>query len=197
QPHFLFNALNAIASAVYDDPAAADAMIGHLGELLRHALRTSTQPEIALADELGVLRSYLEIVHARFGVRVSFDLDVGPDTEALAVPALLLQPLVENAVRHGSVMEYASTIKIRIARMRDDLHITVENEMPPTETTGRTPGTGLSTTRDRLRLMYGEAHSFEARGIGSRFIVNIRLPMRSVPLLTQMEPAQVHAGADR
>ncbi|MGH7654096.1 MAG: sensor histidine kinase, partial [Gemmatimonadaceae bacterium] len=76
QPHFLFNALNAIASAVYDDPAAADAMIGHLGELLRHALRTSTQPEIALADELGVLQSYLEIVHARFGERVSFDLEV-------------------------------------------------------------------------------------------------------------------------
>src|SRR6185437_16342733 len=98
----LFNALNTIASAVYEDPAAADAMIGHLGELLRHALRTSNHPEIPLSDELEVLRSYLAIVEARFGDRVACELHVEPGTESLSVPALLLQPLVENAVRHGS-----------------------------------------------------------------------------------------------
>jgi two-component system LytT family sensor kinase len=197
QPHFLFNALNTIASAVYDDPDAADAMIGHLGELLRHALRTSNQPEIPLSVELEVLQSYLAIVKARFGERVLFELDIESQVETLAVPALLLQPLVENAVRHGSGAEYASAVQIRIARVQDELQISIENELPDGPVDEVVPGTGLATTRDRLRLLYGDAHTFSARSIGHRFEVRMRMPARlATPLPSESLPP-VHAGADR
>jgi two-component system LytT family sensor kinase len=197
QPHFLFNALNTISAAVYEQPAAADEMIGHLGDLLRHALRTSEQPEIALSDELDVLQSYLAIIGARFGDRLQCVVQADPDARALAVPAFLLQPLVENAARHGSVVEYASAIRIRIERVGDELHIAVENEIPWGGAEEPIPGTGLATTRDRLRLLYGDAHSFTARATGNRFEVSIRIPARVAPVAGPMPVAAVHAGADR
>jgi two-component system, LytTR family, sensor kinase len=197
QPHFLFNALNTIASAVYDDPGAADAMIGHLGELLRHALRTSDQPEIPLSEELEVLQSYLAIVSARFGERVACELDIDATARSLAVPALLLQPLVENAVRHGSDVEYASAIRVHISRVGDELHIAIENEIAPGGAGETVAGTGLSTTRDRLRLLYGDAHTFSARAVGRRFEVKLSIPARvATPVPAQPQTA-VHAGADR
>lgn len=197
QPHFLFNALNTIASAVYDDPAGADAMIGHLGELLRHALRTGNQPEIPLSVELEVLQSYLAIVKARFGDRIKFDLDVDPQVAGFAVPALLLQPLVENAVRHGSGAEYASAVQLRIERVNDELHISIENELPDGPVDEIVTGTGLSTTRDRLRLLYGDTHIFTARAVGHRFEVVMRIPARiAAPVPSELLP-RVHAGADR
>ena len=197
QPHFLFNALNTIASAVYEDPAAADAMIGHLGELLRHALRTSNQPEIPLSNELEVLESYIAIVGARFSSRVRFDMQVAPAALPLAVPALLLQPLVENAVRHGSSVEYASAIEIRIARVGDELQITIENEVPADAIDDVVPGTGLSTTSDRLRLLYPEKHEFSARALGGRFTVRAVIPAHVAPPLQAAANRAVHAGADR
>jgi two-component system LytT family sensor kinase len=197
QPHFLFNALNTIASAVYDDPEAADAMIGHLGELRRHALRTSSQPEIPLHDELEVLQSYLAIVRARFGDRVEVELDVDPRAESLAVPALLLQPLVENAVRHGADVEYASAIRVRIALVGNELHIAVENEISVSDADETVAGTGLSTTRDRLRLLYGESHTFSAGAIGRRFEVTMSIPAREAAPLPAVSLPAVHARADR
>ena len=197
QPHFLFNALNTISAAVYEQPATADEMIGHLGDLLRHALRTSDQPEIALSDELEVLQSYLAIIGARFGDRLHCDFQVDQDARSLAVPAFLLQPLVENAARHGSVVEYPSSIRIRIERVKDELHIAVENEIPWGVADEPVPGTGLSTTRDRLRLLYGDAHSFSARAAGNRFEVSISIPARAAPVTPPMPVPVVHAGADR
>ncbi|HVT39522.1 MAG TPA: histidine kinase [Gemmatimonadaceae bacterium] len=197
QPHFLFNALNTISAAVYEQPAAADEMIGHLGDLLRHALRTSDQPEIALSDELEVLQSYLAIIGARFGDRLHCDVQADPAARSLAVPAFLLQPLVENAARHGSVVEYPSSIHIRIERAGDELHIAVENEIPWGHAEEFVPGTGLATTRDRLRLLYGDAHSFTARASGNRFEVSIRIPARMAPVAIPMPDPVVHAGADR
>jgi len=197
QPHFLFNALNTIASTVHDDPDAADAMIGNLGELLRHALRTSNQPEIPLSDELEVLQSYLAIIGARFGERVAFDLDVDPRTRPLAVPALLLQPLVENAVRHGASAEYSSAITLRIALAGQEVQIALENEIGPGTVEDAVPGTGLSTTRDRLRLLYGDAHTFSAGAAGRRFVVTIGIPARPAAPLPAGPMQGVHAGADR
>ena len=197
QPHFLFNALNTISSAIYESPAAADEMVAHLGDLLRHALRTSDRPEIALAEELEVLSAYLAIVGARFGDRVRCELQVDPRATTLAVPAFLLQPLVENAVRHGSVVEYPSAIVVRIGRVNDELLISVENEIPAGETEVPAIGTGLGTTRDRLRLLYGDAHSFSARAVGGRFEVKIRIPARAAPPPSHESHLVAHAGADR
>jgi two-component system LytT family sensor kinase len=195
QPHFLFNALNTIASAVHDDPDAADAMIGHLGELLRHALRTSNQPEIPLRDELQVLDAYLAIVGARFGERVAVDLDVDQNAHELAVPALLLQPLVENAVRHGTNVEYASAIHLRVVRAGAELSIAVENEIPAGGDGEGEPGTGLGTTRDRLRLLYGDAHTFSAGRERRRFVVKIVIPSHVATSLPAALSPVVHASA--
>jgi hypothetical protein len=202
QPHFLFNALNTISSAVYENPVAADTMIGHLGDLLRHALRTGNRPEISVAEELEVLDAYLAIVDARFGDRVQCDLAVDERARSLAIPAFFLQPLVENAVCHGSAVEDAvSRILVRITVDGAWLRCVVENDIaaaaPP-----RGSGTGLRTTADRLRLLYADAQELVAgpTADGSRFRVSARIPARPAPAapasgVPLLEPA--HAGPDR
>jgi LytS/YehU family sensor histidine kinase len=100
-PHFLFNSLHSIASLMHQDVEAADRMIARLGELLRAALHTSAAQEITLGRELEFLRQYLEIERIRFGSRLSFEIKAPPETLEARVPNLILQPLVENAIRHG------------------------------------------------------------------------------------------------
>jgi len=177
QPHFLFNALNTISSVVYTDPVAADVMIGQLGDLLRHALRTTDRPEIALSEEIEVLRAYLAIVEARFGDRLQSTLTIAHEAEPLAVPAFLLQPLVENAVRHGSAAtDGAGRVEIS-ASVRDDvLRVVVENDLGSESPASRASGTGLTTTAHRLRLLYGARHGFSAAAKDGRFRVVIEIP---------------------
>jgi LytS/YehU family sensor histidine kinase len=181
QPHFLFNALNTISSTVYSDPVAADIMIGQLGDLLRHALRTSDRPEIPLAEEVDVLRAYLAIVEARFGDRIECTLSIAPDAERLAVPAFLLQPLVENAVRHGSAStENRGRVDVSATVAGDTLRLVVENDLPE-EPPAPGAGTGLPTTSHRLRLLYGDAHRFVAGHEAGRFRVTVEIPAHPAP----------------
>lgn len=199
QPHFLFNALNTISSAVYDDPAAADTMIGHLGDLLRHALRTADQPEISVAAEIEVLQAYLAIVHARFGDRIECDLHVDPAARTHAIPTFLLQPLVENAVRHGAAMERSvSHVMVRITVEGPVLNLVVENdiESPVAERAGT--GTGLGTTTDRLRLLYGDDQQLVAGPIagGTRFRVAIQIPARPASTVQPTNPPR-HETSNR
>ncbi|HEV2644393.1 MAG TPA: histidine kinase [Candidatus Elarobacter sp.] len=203
QPHFLFNALNTISSTVYDDPVAADTMIGHLGDLLRHALRTADQREISVADELDVLHAYLAIVDARFGDRVECELDVHPVARTLAIPTFLLQPLVENAIRHGSATEASvSHVLVRISIAGQSLWILVENDIAPFVPARAGSGTGLRTTKGRLQLLYGDDQELVAGpvGDGTRFRATVRIPVRPAPVsapapFTLAESA--HAGTDR
>jgi hypothetical protein len=203
QPHFLFNALNTISSAVYDSPVVADTMIGHLGDLLRHALRTGNRPEISVTEELDVLHAYLAIVEARFGDRVQCVLAVDDAARSLAVPAFFLQPLVENAVRHGSAVESTmSQILVRITVDGVWLRLVVENDIPAPMSSRGGSGTGLRTTAHRLRLLYADAQELVAgpSADGRRFRVSARIPARPAPAApapgaTLLEPA--HAGPDR
>ena len=201
QPHFLFNALNTISSTVYEDPVAADEMIGRLGDLLRHALRTTDRQQVSVQEELGLLGAYLTFVEARFGDRVRVDINIDPDVLEMAVPSLLLQPLVENAVRHGAACEYGEThVVVSIARAGSDLLLIVENDaspLPPFADSG-TParvGTGLATSRDRLRILHGSRASLDASLANGRFRVTIRVPAHAadgvLPLLTE-ERASAH-----
>jgi len=193
QPHFLFNALNTISSTAYQDPVATDELIGRLGELLRQSLRTTDRQEIPLAEELSVLHAYQALVEARFGERVRFAFDVDPATAALGVPAFLLQPLVENAVQHGTALEYGNTnITIR-ALVRDGmLVVVVENDSAATFDASRT-GTGLGTTRDRLALLYGGAAELEINGDGAVFRVTARIPAHvAAPTAAGDEHARAH-----
>jgi LytS/YehU family sensor histidine kinase len=197
QPHFLFNALNTISSTVYDDPVAADDLIGRLGDLLRRALRTSERQEVTLDEEIETLRAYLSFVEARFGDRVRCTLDASTSCGAMGIPPLLLQPLAENAVVHGAAAEFGSTdILIRIRCDGGILEAVVENTITRPSPDGLRTGTGLGATRDRLRLLYGTRASLEVSVDAGRFRVTIRLPARPVAAAEpQAEP--VHARADR
>jgi sensor histidine kinase YesM len=182
QPHFLFNALNTISSTVYDDPAAADDMIGHLGDLLRRSLNASDRAEVPLAEELETLNAYLAFVRARFGDRVHCALNIDDAALSMGIPALSLQPLVENAVRHGASMEFGRADVVVSGRIeREELRIVVENDVSEGTTGPARIGTGLGATRDRLRLLYGDAADLHAAAEGGRFRVTLRLPARPVP----------------
>jgi two-component system, LytTR family, sensor kinase len=198
QPHFLFNALNTISSIVYDDPIAADEMIGRLGDLLRHALRSGDRQEITVNEELETLRAYLAFIEARFGDRVRVAFDVDESASDLAVPAFMLQPLVENAVRHGAAREYhTTTIVITILADASSLHVTVDNETGDEMANPPRIGTGLGTTRDRLRLLYGDASSLHVLNDHGHFRVKIRLPARRLAPESHPISDAEHAGAHR
>ena len=181
QPHFLFNALNTISSTMYDDPRSADRMIGQLSQLLRLSLRTSHAQEVAVRDELDVLSCYLGLMQARFGNRLRATVVAPTDTLDALVPSLLLQPLVENAIRHGNASHAGGgAIEIRVERVADTLRLSVTDDGPgaPFGVDLFTRGVGLSATRERLRLLYGDAHRFEAGNRGPGFAVSADIPYR-------------------
>lgn len=181
QPHFLFNALNTISSTMYDDPRSADRMIGQLSQLLRLSLRTSHSQEVPLRDELEVLGCYLGLMKARFGSRLRADVGAAQDTLDALVPSLLLQPLVENAIRHGNASHASGgTIEIRVERVGTSMHLSVTDDGPGAAAGVDvfTAGIGLSATRDRLRLLYGDAHRFEVGNRDAGFAVGIVIPYR-------------------
>lgn len=159
QPHFLLNSLNAVTVIVRDrDAATATRMLEQLGDLLRRVLRSGGPPEVTLGEELDFVRRYLAIEQLRFSDRLRPEFAVGPDVLGAAVPEFLLQPLVENALRHGlGGREGAVPISIAARREGDDLVLTVTDEGPGPETSAARPGEGvaLSNARERLATMYG------------------------------------------
>jgi sensor histidine kinase YesM len=171
QPHFLFNALQGISTLIHRDPAAADAMLGRLGELLRDVLRHDPRQEIPLREELDVLDRYLDLSRQRLGDRLNIDIDVSAEARDGLVPFFLLQPIVENAVEHGVASRAAGgRVGIRAAHVGDALRLEVRDDGPglgapgprrPGAGSGVRNGVGLANTRERLRELYGGAHMFE------------------------------------
>jgi two-component sensor histidine kinase len=159
-PHFLFNTLHAISSLVERDPRGVRRMIARLSELLRHTLNGSSEPEVALEQELDLLQKYLDIIRVRFQDNIEIELDAGPGTAAALVPNLLLQPLVENAVKHGvSHHVGAGRIEVEARHRGERLVLAVRDNGPgprapaaPEESTG----TGLRNVRARLEQLYGD-----------------------------------------
>ncbi len=200
QPHFLFNALNTISQTMYDDPAAADEMIGHLAELLRQSLRTTHAQEVTLAEELTLLERYAGIMRARFGEDLAIVIDVPVELARVLVPSLLLQPLVENAVRHGNVTRRGrGRVEVRGRRTGDQLLLEVWDDgsgpaLPPAPATA---GVGLGSTAERLRLLYQGRQTFEAGADPVRgYRVSIRVPFREAAAAADpLRP--VHAYAHR
>jgi two-component system LytT family sensor kinase len=183
QPHFLFNALNTISATMYDDPAAADEMLAQLAELLRSSLRTAQTDEVPLSEELATLDLYLHLMRARFGERLAVSVEVDPDLAGARVPSLILQPLVENAVRHGNAEKSGhGTVTVRARRDGERLLLEVEDDGPGDHRKNghRTDsGLGLAATAERLRLLYGDDQSFTAGdGESGGFLARATLPLR-------------------
>lgn len=164
QPHFLFNALNAISSLIHDDPKRADDMVASLSQFLRITLDMSSKNEIPLGEELEFVNCYLEIQRVRFGNRLRIVRDIDPAAAGAMVPPLLFQPLVENAIRYGiETRESGGCVTIRALRAGDRLVLEVCDDgagFKPEALSDVKRGVGLSNTQSRLRELYGDAHHF-------------------------------------
>jgi LytS/YehU family sensor histidine kinase len=189
QPHFLFNALHAISSLVYTAPARADEMIATLSELLRRTLRDSGRAEVALREELDVLALYLDLQHIRFAGRLMVETNISAEVLDATVPSLLIQPLIENAVKHGlEKRDRPLQVSLTARREGNFLHLEIVDDGPGLPATG-TPlreGVGLGNTRARLALLYGTVQSLELRnrpaGGGAALICRFPFqPASSIP----------------
>jgi two-component system, LytTR family, sensor kinase len=169
-PHFLFNALNTISSHVERDPKLTRRMIEHLGDLLRMSLESKDRQEVPLAEELAFLEHYLEIQKIRFGDQLRVVLDVAPEVKYAAVPSMFIQPLVENAIRHGiSRRASGGTLVVRAKPLGDRLEIRVMDDgvgLPLGWTLEGSEGLGLSITRQRIAGLHPNG--------ASRFVVRNR-----------------------
>jgi sensor histidine kinase YesM len=177
RPHFLFNALNSIAELVHRDRDAAERAVLDLAELLRESLRERGQ-EVALADELRLATAYLAIEKLRLGDRLDLAWSVAADVQGARVPHLLLQPLVENAIRHGVALRQApGRLAIGAERRGERLVVTVDNDGPGPgpDAVPEPHGIGLGATRARLAHLYGADQSLalERTATGTRAVVTV------------------------
>jgi LytS/YehU family sensor histidine kinase len=186
-PHFLFNTLNSISVLMADDVKGARRMLTRLSDLLRASLGNKGVHEVTLKEELEFLGSYLEIEQTRFQDRLTVRMEVEPAALDARVPHLILQPLVENAIRHGIAPRAApGLVEIRARRMNGMVRLEVCDDGPGLGSSrqGSSKGIGLSNTRARLEQLYGAAHRFELRdddggnGRGG-LTVTIAIPYRS------------------
>jgi two-component sensor histidine kinase len=163
QPHFLFNTLNTISGLVHSEPDKADEMLTALSELLRMTLRNSTAFILPLCREMEFLERYVAIMKTRFEDRLQFETEIDADTQRALVPALLLQPLVENAVQHGLELGSRSgLVTVRAKRLGDMLQLCVcDNGVGIPDKSLDREGLGLGNTRDRLRELYGKRASLQ------------------------------------
>jgi len=176
QPHFLFNTLNSI-SALVRTARDRDAvtMIAGLSDLLRYSLDHAGEQRVSLAAELAITERYLEIERLRFPDRMAFEIDVAAVLLRAAVPTLVLQPLAENAIRHG-VARVAAPGRVRIRAYRDGNRLCLEVFNTGTLAVDRRAGVGLRNTMDRLRHLYGSDHSFELRAVDGGVVASVTLP---------------------
>jgi sensor histidine kinase YesM len=182
EPHFLFNALNAIAELIHHAPDRAEEMLLRLSDLLRAALKESPRQEVPLREELALVDKYLEIEKLRFGERLRIETSAEPAVLDARVPSWVLQPLVENSLRHG-VARRAGAGLVTIRARRDDgaLELEVTDNGPGSEAgaeEARREGIGLASTRERLRELYGSRQRLSLEGVpggGTRVVVRVPL----------------------
>jgi signal transduction histidine kinase len=182
RPHFLFNTLNALAVlARRGDGAAVDRAIADLGDLLRASFASAGRHEITLGEELELVERYLGLQRIRFPDRLHVDWDVAEETKSARVPALIVQPLVENAIEHGLASTQGGRVRVCARRADDRLELEVSDDGPgfAAEAAESRSGVGLANTRERLALLHGDAATLEcANAPGGGGSVRIRLPWR-------------------
>lgn len=180
QPHFLFNTLNLISSTMYRDVDKADSIIARLGDLLRYSLATEQKPFVAVKEEVQVMTSYLEIAKLRFGERLSTTINIAPETNNIMIPAMLLQPLLENAVKYGiEPSDENEEIILSTSLENSILTIKITNPWHQRRAQQESFGIGLNNTKNRLTLLYGDHASIELDNSSDKQIVlQLRVPVQ-------------------
>jgi signal transduction histidine kinase len=183
-PHFLFNTMNAISAFLREDPEKAETMLEQLADLLRRVLEAPQGAWVALPREVEFLERYLHLQEVRLGDRLDARVEVEGRVDDVEIPAMVLQPLVENAVEHGIARRReGGRLRVRIVRADGQVTLDIEDDGPGLEPGRETPGSwrvGLGNTRERLRHLYGEDHDFRVAnraegGVG----VHVRLPVQA------------------
>lgn len=174
-PHFLFNSLNGVRGLIVEDPPRAQEMVTHLSALLRYSLRSGEEKTVPLGTEMEAVADYLALEKLRFESRLDVVLDVPPDATECRVPPMLVQTLVENALKHGIGNRRAGgRVAVRASRHGAHLVVEVENDGPWIETGG---GTGLANARERLRLLFGDDASLSVvAGSPDSALVRVTVP---------------------
>ncbi len=193
-PHFLFNALNSIAELIGEDREQAEKMVLDLAGFFRASLDVDPMADVRLADEIALQKLYLEMERVRFPDRLSYSIDVPPELADALVPSLILQPLIENAVKHGvGLCEGATQISIRARRDGAMILLSVANaafdgsETRPHPDGG--PGVGLENVRNRLTARYGEGFTMSAKSQANQaFTAEMRFPLETTLVSAAMSP---------
>ena len=180
-PHFLFNCLNSISALTTSDPARAREMCVRLSEFLRNTLGLGERESISWKEELELARTYLEVERVRFGARLGVEMSVEDSCAECRVPALVLQPLVENAIKHGiASLVDGGVVRLSSRVKSGTLEVTVENEFDPQAPAPRRSGLGLRNLRDRLRNRFGGAAGVETTAENNVFRAEMRFPCEKV-----------------
>jgi len=176
-PHFLFNTLNSIAALIPSDPARAEQTVGNLASLLRFSLNANQSGLVPLAQELKIVRDYLEIEKTRFGARLRYEIDVPDELGEIKVPPLALQSLAENAVKHVvSRQPQGASIQITGRRHTDRISLAVIDDGPGFSLDAITPEHGLGSLIARMELLYGPAGQLDVAREGDRTAVRLSFP---------------------
>jgi two-component system LytT family sensor kinase len=165
-PHFLFNTLNTIAALIHTDPTRAEVTVERLAEILRYVLASTEHNWITLREELAFVDGYLEIEAVRFGDRLQISRQIDRRILDVRMPGLILQPLVENAIRHGENQNGGIDLSIIVSQSENDVEIIVADQgpgMPDGFEIGERPGVGLSNVQQRLIRIYGPAYGLHIR----------------------------------
>jgi len=190
-PHFLFNSLNTLYGAIPRESAEDRRMVLNLAEIFRYCLKPE-RTLIPLAEELQIVRAYLEIETLRLGDKLRTAIEIDPTTEQALIPILSVQPLIENAVKHGVSARGQGTVRLRARRGNQGVHVSVSDDgegFPAVRNLGSGPGLGLDNVRQRLRLCFGDATHLDVestpRGTTVSFLVpaaaGITAASRTVP----------------
>src|SRR5579863_1147695 len=183
-PHFLFNSLNSISALTASDPVRAREMCIQLADFLRTSLRLGERASIPFSEEMELTRMYLGVEQVRFGRRLQLALDVEPACGSCEVPALLIQPLVENAVKHGiALLDQGGEILMLGRCVKEGLRFSIENPYDPLAPASRS-GIGLANVRQRLEARYGNAARLDVEASEDVYRVTLLVPITVIPVTT-------------
>jgi len=177
-PHFLFNSLNSISSLIISNPEEAQEMIHRLSDFIRYSLKHRENEHVSLKEEIGRMKDYLAIEKVRFGEKLLYRIDASAECYKLEVPTMILQPLIENAIRHG-VYESLVPVEIEFSCVLDDgfLCLQIKNDFDPNHPARKGTGVGLQNVSERIRLGYDSKGSIIWRVDNNKFIVNLNIPI--------------------